>query len=241
MCKARVNRYFASVLVMLLTLFVLSCGYAADILKKGAVTVRYNVKVPMPLSLSKKSNAQFLQVLRSRLEDHVAHGLGEVAGLEFEMPSSIPPLMTVTATYQLFASRYVIGARYILLSYVSQAAHPVSDIVTVNFNLKTHQLLRLNQLLLASSLSDMSRFCRSALEKRGVSLASSWQGTKPIWSNFKHWNITPKGLLISFTDGQVGPHAIGLQTVLVPRKLIARYMLSRTKDLFAPFANKVAQ
>ena len=34
--------------------------------------------------------------------------------------------------------------------------------------------------------------------------------------NYRSWNITPKGLQITFDDYQVTPHAAGPQQVLVP-------------------------
>ena len=57
-------------------------------------------------------------------------------------------------------------------------------------------------------------YCKEQLNLRDI--AYSEAGADPILENYRNWNITADGLLISFDPYQVAAYAAGPQTVLVP-------------------------
>ena len=69
-------------------------------------------------------------------------------------------------------------------------------------------------------------FCVFDLKRRGretdIEFDDDWlqTGAGPVDDNFKNFNITDKGLTITFNSYQVGPYVIGQQEVLIPYEKI---------------------
>ena len=45
-------------------------------------------------------------------------------------------------------------------------------------------------------------------------------GTKANAENYKNWNLTPEGIMISFDDYQVGPHSMGQPVLIIPYSVL---------------------
>ena len=111
--------------------------------------------------------------------------------------------------------------------YNHGAAHPNSYSNGINYDLKNGHSLKLADLfqsnanyletISAYAISDLKRRSQQAkpdeavLDDRDIE-----DGASAREDNYRSWNITQKGLLITFDAYQVGPYAAGPQTVVIP-------------------------
>ncbi len=49
-------------------------------------------------------------------------------------------------------------------------------------------------------------------------------GATAAVQNYRNWNITPNGLMITFDEYQVAPYAAGPQTVVIPYKALGQIL-----------------
>jgi hypothetical protein len=112
--------------------------------------------------------------------------------------------------------------------YADTAAHPGSYSVTVNYDLGTGKELALSDLFMPNSnyLEAISNYCLGELRKQPYSDSFFLDGAKPTVENYRNWNISPDGILITFDAYQVAPYASGPQHVTVPYEQL--------KSLIAP-------
>jgi hypothetical protein len=102
--------------------------------------------------------------------------------------------------------------------YSDGAAHPGSYSMTLNYDLGQGRELALGDLFLPNSnyLEAISNYCIAELSKQPGFDGPFAEGAQPTAENYRNWNITPDGLLITFDTYQVAPGASGPQLVTVP-------------------------
>jgi len=103
--------------------------------------------------------------------------------------------------------------------YADGAAHPYHYSLTLNFDLEQGKKLSMDELFPADSdyLAALSRYCIAELSKRDIGFYGGFQqGAEPTPENYRNWNITSNGILITFDEYQVAPYVVGPQTVTVP-------------------------
>ncbi len=103
--------------------------------------------------------------------------------------------------------------------YMDGAAHPTSYSITFNYDLAAGRELRLGDLFNNDAyLQTISDFCKAELSARDIGFSDPlWQsGAAPLEENYKRWNLSDEGLVITFDVYQVAPYAAGPQTVIVP-------------------------
>jgi len=116
-------------------------------------------------------------------------------------------------------------------------AHPNHDTFTLNYDLKQGRELKLADLFKPGSkyLATIADYAVRDLKGRkdpesgenlGLAQDGFEDGAKPTADNYRNWNVTKKGLLITFPPYQVGAYAVGPQTVIVP--------YSQLKDIAVP-------
>ena len=127
----------------------------------------------------------------------------------------------------------LISIKFDLGSYSSGAAHPNSSSSVLNYDVKAGKVLKLADVFNPGVryLQAISSYCIKDLKKQSQSKGSLLEGpfesgAGPVAKNYQSWNITRKGLEITFDAYQVGPYAAGPQTVIVP--------YSALKDLIKP-------
>lgn len=100
--------------------------------------------------------------------------------------------------------------------YESGAAHPYQYTMVLNYDLQHGKVLMLKDLFLPGMdyIKVIADYCVSDLKRQDR--LEFPKGAAPTESNYQNWNITDKGLLISFDAYQVGPYAMGPSTVMVP-------------------------
>lgn len=100
--------------------------------------------------------------------------------------------------------------------YVSGAAHPNQYAATLNVDVANTRVLKLKDLFNpgADYLKFISAYCIQDLKRQNV---LEWDtGALPDEQNFRSWNITAAGLLISFDPYEVASYALGPQAVTIP-------------------------
>ena len=112
--------------------------------------------------------------------------------------------------------------------YADGAAHPGLNSMTLNYDLGQGKELALADLFLpnANYLEAISKYSIAELSEQPFFDSSSSNGAQPTPENYRNWNITPNGLMITFDEYQVAPYAAGPQQVRVP--------YSELRDLINP-------
>src|SRR5262249_43835062 len=102
--------------------------------------------------------------------------------------------------------------------YLAGAAHPYHMVYVLNYDLEHGQDIALSDLFLpnANYLETISNYCAAQLATRDIDFKDFSQGADPKPENYKNWNISSDGLLITFDEYQVAPYSAGPQTVSVP-------------------------
>lgn len=112
-------------------------------------------------------------------------------------------------------------------SVFTGGAHPNSGTTTLTYDLKAGRTLKLADLFKPGTkyLAAIATYATRDLKGRkdpesgdNLGIAQDiWEdGAKATMENYRNWNITKKGLLITFPAYQVAAYAYGPQTVIVP-------------------------
>ena len=136
------------------------------------------------------------------------------------------PAVPVT-TGSFFDAQYVVvlqnrelwSLKFNFMGYADGAAHPYHYSMVFNYDLEQGRKLSLEELFVKDSnfLEVISSHCIFELSKRDIGFYGGFeQGAQPETGNYRNWNITPDGLMITFDEYQVAPYAAGPQTVTIP-------------------------
>jgi hypothetical protein len=111
-----------------------------------------------------------------------------------------------------------ISLKFEITSYIKGAAHPFDYSRTATYDLEKGDDVTLDQLFLPGSnyLEIISTYCVAKLQNSEIGPVLSNEGAQPDPKNYRNWNITADGLLITFDEYQVAPYAAGPQQVMIP-------------------------
>lgn len=132
---------------------------------------------------------------------------------------SVSPASSLDATYALVLQQGDLWSLELSFSvYLAGAAHPYDYTITVNYDVGQGRQLALSELFLPNSnyLEVISNYCITELKKQPYADSFSLQGASPTPENYRNWNITNDGLLITFDEGWVAANAAGAQKIVVP-------------------------
>ena len=140
------------------------------------------------------------------------------------------------------ANDNLVSVRFDLGTFSSGAAHPNSSSSVMNFDVKAGKTLKLADVFNpgARYLQSISAYCIKDLKERSKARNSMLDdisiqnGAGPDAKNYQSWNITKKGLEITFDAYQVAAYAAGPQTVVVPYSALKE--LIKPDGLLGPFA-----
>jgi hypothetical protein len=205
-------------------------------IKESDKKLMYEVEAQYPqLTGGNNPNFEkFNQTARGLVTKKVAGFKKDVAPQEGEEPrpeGSMGSNLNVAYTMVL-AQDDLISMKFDVGSYYQGAAHPNSYSDVVNFDLKNGKALKLSDLFKPGSkyLQAIANYAIGDLKKqaneKGLIAGEIENGAAPLAKNYQSWNITKKGLGITFDAYQVGPYAAGPQFVMVP--------YSALKDMINP-------
>ncbi len=145
---------------------------------------------------------------------------------DFEPPDqSIPKGMRESdfdAAYEInYSSADVISVSFGISVYNAGAAHPNHYTMALNYDLASGRTLKLSDLFKPRSnhLQAISTYTVRELKKMlGSDADAEWieRGAAPDSENYRSWNITRRGLQLTFDPYQVAAYAYGEQVVLIP-------------------------
>jgi hypothetical protein len=112
----------------------------------------------------------------------------------------------------------IFSIKFEMEGYVAGAAHPYHLSQTVNYDLEHGKDLALADLFVPGSdyLSVLAKYCTDQLSQRDIGFEGFELGATAMPENYRIWNITADGLMITFDEYQVAPYAAGPQTVIIP-------------------------
>lgn len=113
----------------------------------------------------------------------------------------------------------ILSLKFEISQYADGAAHPFGYSITMNYDLERGQELGLEQLFLPGTdyLQVIADYCQAELKKRDIGFDTLFtEGATPTPENYRNWNITANGLLITFDQYQVAAYAAGPQMVVIP-------------------------
>ncbi len=117
----------------------------------------------------------------------------------------------------------LLSLKFIISYYSDGAAHPGAMSRTVTYDLEAGQFVDLDQLFLPGSdyLGTISAYCIKTLKASEIGEVIDETGAQPTVDNYRSWNVTADGLLITFDEYQVAAYAAGPQQVTVPYSELA--------------------
>jgi hypothetical protein len=129
---------------------------------------------------------------------------------------------------------YIYSLQFKISEYLAGAAHPSNYTVVFNYNINQGQEISLDQLFTpgANYLQPISDYCKSELGKRAIGFDARQHGADAAPENYRNWNISADGLVITFDEYQVAPYAAGPQVVVVPYGILKEII-----NLHGPLAN----
>ncbi len=142
-----------------------------------------------------------------------------------ESDSTMDPEMRsfLEITYDVtLATNDLVSLVFNIASYERGAAHPNHRSLVVNYDLKSGRTLKLSELFKpgADYLNVISRYSIADLKKQAndpnYPVDMIEQGAAPEAENFEAWNISRKGLAITFDAYQVASYAEGPKHLIVP-------------------------
>ena len=119
-----------------------------------------------------------------------------------------------------YADNDLISVHFYCYSYFAGAAHPNNWSFTINYDLENSRELFMKDLLNAGWENKISEICIKDITKQKSENGmepSEWisEGAGPKADNFKVFNITKEGLLITFSTYTVGSYAEGPSEVFI--------------------------
>lgn len=151
-----------------------------------------------------------------------------VADFKGNVANLVPTPSSTASTFDLrfnvlSAPGNIISLKFDIQTYYSGAAHPGDVSRTATFDLEHGRDLTLADLFQpnADFLTAVSKYCIAQLGTRDIGFQGFELGATATLENYRSWNITPDGLMITFDEYQVAPYAAGPQTVVIPYQELA--------------------
>lgn len=128
---------------------------------------------------------------------------------------------------------HVLSIKFEIESDLAGAAHPSHSVRAFTWDLDEGKDIALPELfgIGRDYLGPISKYCAAQLGTRNIGFGDFSQGADPMPENYRNWNITAAGLMITFDEAQVAPYAAGPQVVTVPYDF-----LSALIDTMGPLA-----
>lgn len=194
---------------------------------------KYSIEAAYPqLAGSQSANAEkFNREVAALVSKTVADwrkGAGSEPGEDDDSSEMVINEDSLDIDYEVeLANNDLISLIFSISDFPRGAAHGSYSSEVVNYDLKTGRLLKLSDLFQprVNYLKTLSDYCIKDLkaqnnkqkpDERILDDEGIERGAGPEEVNYKLWNITEKGLLITFGVYQIGPFAAGQQEVVIP-------------------------
>jgi len=192
----------------------------------------YEVEIEFPRFIGETEDLQEINFLER------AYALGKRSQMRWHRltefcgdPNAVTEVLSVmTASYEV--STYcanVVSIRYSVFHFGAGAAHPNHWTDVSNYQLQPVTRLSLSSLFKTTApyLQTLSDHCVARLaEQKGQDEPSELvrRGAGPELRNFSKFNITDRGLLITFDEYQVDAYVTGASQVAVPNEILKEHL-----------------
>lgn len=159
--------------------------------------------------------------MKTVVDDAIANFKQNVAAL---VPTPSSTVSTFELHYKVVSPPgNLISVKFTMQSFYSGAAHPGDTSTTVTYDLEAGENVALSKLFLPNSdyLTPIANYCNSQLSTRDIGFQGFELGATATPENYRNWNVTADGLMITFDEYQVAPYAAGPQIVVVPYSELA--------------------
>lgn len=187
--------------------------------------LRYTFSISYPQITDFRDNVTSLNLFNKLLKSK-AVSIRDTFNLWMKDWDTISTMKDFNSYYEsgdsvFYASDEIISILFYEGYYFSGAAHPNNSNFSINYNLKTNSEFSLNDIFAKGWSQRISEICIKDLTKQrapDLQEPDEWttNGAGPDENNFKVFNITKSGLLITFPTYQVGPYVAGPSEVFIP-------------------------
>jgi hypothetical protein len=163
-----------------------------------------------------KTENHFNRHVDALVMDQIDRIKGSVSGLPTPEPRG-----TIHIDYQVtYHSPDLVSILFEVGTYAG-GAHPSDHSATFNYDLRTRQVLDLEDLFKRRSnpLSTIASYCANDLDRREVLFFHD--GVLPEPENYASWNVSADALTINFDAYQVAAYAYGPQRVHIPYAVLS--------------------
>lgn len=183
---------------------------------------RYELNVAFPQIANpatpneRKLNRWLERAILENVADFHRH-LGASASGQLNGPSGPDELLEIR--YQVVnADRDLISLHFTDVVSAHSQIHPNAYPVTFNYDLRRGRSLKLADIFQdkVGYLPVIAEYCQAELKRKYSDQLFNNDGAAAKAENYQNWNIGPEGLVISFNDYQVGPHAMGRPMIVIP-------------------------
>ncbi len=181
---------------------------------------RFEISVEYP-QLAGANAAKFNLLAKTKAMADVAGFRKDAQGLTAADLKTLPANSYLDVGYEIeWANDELVSISFTNSSFTG-GIHPNYNFTTLNYDLKNDREIKFVELFKPKSnyVKFISDYTIAVLKKRqGEYADSEWlkTGAGPAAKNFAAWNLTKKGLEISFDPYQVASYAEGQQLVIVP-------------------------
>lgn len=201
----------------------------------------YTIKADYPVFKGFNHFEQLNDIVKSKIDNNISDFKNEITQQE-KKNYQIKDLPlnknsnTLDIGYKIKNStNNIISVLFDIGTFYYGAAHPNTTFESLNYDIKEAKVMALDDLFKPkiNYLPIIAEFCEKALTQKLTKSASGFtkeivkpdpEGIKPIADNYKIWNLTPKGLLVTFPPYQVAAYVFGPQEVLIPYSKIKNLM-----------------
>jgi Protein of unknown function (DUF3298)/Deacetylase PdaC len=198
-------------------------------INESVKTKRLDLSAEYPELTGGTNSAGFNQLVKSRVAKVLADFKKQMMALSAEdlkmLPQGVNNYMDIGYNVE-YADNDLISVSFLEGNFTG-GAHPNYSYFTITYDLKNGREVKLAELFKpgANYLEAVSAYATKDLQGRkvpdsdenmGLAQDIFADGATPKAENYQNWNITKKGLMITFDPYQVGPYAAGSQTVIVP-------------------------
>ena len=200
-------------------------GLVDHVLQENNDADQYEIKGVFPYLPTPVAHMETFNTAMQEFEDATLSAFRADAATAAAAPSASTGSFLQSRYEVLHNQNDLLSLRIWISIYMKGAAHPGSFSKTFNFDLSTGRMLALDDLFQpgADYLPLLSQFCQAEILRRD---SQFWpDGADPQPANYRSWNLTPGGLLVTFDEYQVAPYAAGPQSVMVPYSELSGVLL----------------
>ncbi len=156
--------------------------------------------VPMLAGSSDPRVQNFNVEMKAVVDDAIATFKQNLSGL---VPTPNSTVSTFEMHYNVVSPPgNVISVKFTIQTYYSGAAHPGDSSRTVTYDLDAGKDLAMADLFLPNSdfLTPIAKYCNTQLATRDIGFQGFELGATPTPENYRNWNVTADGLMITFDE-----------------------------------------